>query len=61
MSVLTRLPASSRWRPFRIGRRRYVWRAGVRTREWTIGVRYELAPDTWLITFLCFAVAIGRR
>lgn len=61
MSTLRRLPVSTRWRPLQLGERHYVWRAGLRMHEWTIGVRYELQPDTWLITFLCFALAIGRR
>jgi hypothetical protein len=60
-AIAPRRLAVSHWRHFRVGPRHYAWRAGIRTQEWTIGVRYELDADAWLITFLCFAVVIGRR
>jgi hypothetical protein len=53
--------AATRWRTIDVGRRAYAWRAGILRHEWTIGVRYEFAPDAWLLTFLCLVLIIGRR
>jgi hypothetical protein len=41
----------------------YAWRVGARHGEWTIGVsvRRDFAMDVWLISFLCFALAVNTR
>lgn len=48
MSLPTRWRTAGRW----------TWRVGLMRREWWIGVRYDFAPDVWVIGFLGLVMLI---